>query len=50
MQKEQTYFLTSENNTLFEIRKTKTKQKLSTTYRTLFTKTSTNKTNISSPF
>lgn len=52
LQKELTYFLTSENDKLFEMRTTKTKQKLSTTYlcRIILTKTSTSKTNIPSPF
>lgn len=45
-------FLTSENGKLFEIKKTKTKQKLSTSYlfRIISSKLSSNKINIKSPF
>lgn len=51
-QKEMPYFLTSENGKLFEIKKTKTKQKLSTSYlfRIISSKLSNNKINIPSPF
>lgn len=52
MQKEPIYFLTSEKDKLFEIRKTRTKQKISPTYlyRTILIKTSTDQINIPSPF